>query len=176
VLCYFFLIEILYFYVANIQNFDKYSKFWVSALFCHYICTAYFFKFEQTQFFCCAIVISIKRVNQSQYVQLYFMQLTPSHWYLGKQEIFQKFEIICDFVSAICRDHSHLVCNRISDACTSNMIKFCDDPETCIHHSLECDGHIHCPDGSDEEETKCQVCPRDFGYPADKLKVDMSFI
>ncbi len=100
------------------------------------------------------------------------MQLTPSHWYLGKQVV----GVICYYLSGVCRDHSHLVCGQYSDACHTNQTIFCDDPEECIHHSLECDGYIHCFDGSDEEETKCQVCPRDFGYPADKLKVDMSFI
>jgi hypothetical protein len=70
-----------------------------------------------------------------------------------------------------CRDNSELVCEKNSDACASNQTKFCDSNETCIHHTLECDGYIHCPDRSDEEETKCKACPRDFGYPADKLKV-----
>ncbi len=70
-----------------------------------------------------------------------------------------------------CRDNSDVVCEPKSKACTSNLTKFCDSKETCIHHTLECDGYIHCSDGSDEEETKCQACPRDFGYPADKLKV-----
>ncbi len=70
-----------------------------------------------------------------------------------------------------CRDNSEVVCEKTSIACTSNLTKFCDSKETCVHHTLECDGYIQCPDGSDEEETKCKVCPRDFGYPANKLKV-----
>jgi len=74
--------------------------------------------------------------------------------------------------STLCRDNSDIVCDRYSDVCASNLTKFCDNNEICIHHTLECDGYIHCPDGSDEEETKCKVCPRDFGYPPDKLKVD----
>ena len=27
------------------------------------------------------------------------------------------------------------------------------------------------PDGSDEDEAKCKVCPRDFGFPDKKLKI-----
>jgi hypothetical protein len=99
------------------------------------------------------------------------VKLTPSHWYVVEKEL-DKDSRICYFVSDTCRDHSHIVCDQHLDACTSNLIKFCHNNETCIHPSLECDGYIHCPDGSDEEETKCKACPRDFGYPADKLKVD----
>jgi hypothetical protein len=82
----------------------------------------------------------------------------------------------CRGSSGTCKDNSDLVCEQNSEACTSNMTKFCDSKETCIHHTLECDGYIHCSDASDEEESKCQVCPRDFGYPAYKLKVDIVFI
>ncbi len=74
-------------------------------------------------------------------------------------------------LGSTCRDNSEVVCEPNSGACTSNLTKLCDSKETCIHHTLECDGYIHCSDGSDEEETKCGACPRDFGYPADKLKV-----
>jgi hypothetical protein len=73
-----------------------------------------------------------------------------------------------------CRDNSEVVCEPNSGACASNLTKFCDSRETCIHHTLECDGYIHCSDASDEEESKCRMCPRDFGYPADKLKVDLT--
>ncbi len=89
------------------------------------------------------------------------------------------FSVIpCSGVSetSSCRDNSNVVCDQNSDACTSNLTTYCDNSEICIHHSLECDGYIHCPDGSDEEETKCQACPRSFGYPTDKLKVAMSFV
>jgi hypothetical protein len=73
-----------------------------------------------------------------------------------------------------CKDNSEVVCKEYTKACTSNLTKLCDNDEFCIHHTLECDGYIHCRDVSDEDESKCRLCPRDFGYPADKLKVDLT--
>ncbi len=82
-------------------------------------------------------------------------------------------EYSCNFgAEIICRDNSEVVCEESSEACFTSQTKLCDNNETCIHHTLECDGYIHCSDGSDEEETKCKACPRDFGFPEDKLKVD----
>jgi len=44
---------------------------------------------------------------------------------------------------------------------------YCKDNITCLHQALVCDGYVHCPDGSDEDEDACKVCPRAFGHRSD---------
>jgi hypothetical protein len=92
--------------------------------------------------------------------------------YYESDESEEELEFSCTFgAEIICKDNSEVVCEESSEACFTRQTKLCDNNETCIHHTLECDGYIQCPDGSDEEETKCKACPRDFGYPEDKLKI-----
>ena len=64
-----------------------------------------------------------------------------------------------------CRDQSNKVGKEF---CQENDFRKCDDNETCIHQDLFCDGYIQCPDGSDEDASLCQSCPKTFGYPAGK--------
>ncbi len=46
----------------------------------------------------------------------------------------------------------------------------CKDESKYIEENLFCDGHVHCPDASDEDPNECGNCQRTFGYPADRKK------
>ena len=80
----------------------------------------------------------------------------------------------------ICKDNSQRICNFDGESgsftekfeeCKKVEMHWCTDNSTCIHNDLICDGYVHCQDGSDEEESLCANCPRDIGYPHEKLLV-----
>jgi len=68
-----------------------------------------------------------------------------------------------------CRDKSDFIYEKTTLCDKSYMIS-CHDNEYCIHKDMFCDGHVQCPDESDEETEICQKCPREFGYPSGKSK------
>ena len=78
---------------------------------------------------------------------------------------------ICDvYHEGICLDFSEVICNAsYSQGCNETAMYPCAEAQTCVHNSLVCDGHPHCPDESDESEEVCSQCPRTYGFPEEKL-------
>ena len=68
-----------------------------------------------------------------------------------------------------CRDKSNFIFDISHNMCknSGNTMWTCKDGGTCVHQGLVCDGYLHCPDGSDEDQTMCSQCPKQFGYPMD---------
>ena len=80
------------------------------------------------------------------------------------------FGMCVTVIDHACNDNSELVCQITDVFCKEGNVFHCADNSTCIHQDLVCDGHIHCPDGSDENEY-CKVCPRETGFPPKKLRI-----
>ncbi len=73
-----------------------------------------------------------------------------------------------------CADKSDFILTRDCDDEDLNKIVInctvSDVSSFCIHKDLQCDGHLNCPDGSDEDEAICGNCPRPFGHPTGNSK------
>lgn len=92
-------------------------------------------------------------------------------FYRYQRETFQ-----CSFDKTLeldgqCDDKSHFICKKSTGFCNQPFMKMCHDNDTCIHQDLFCDGYLHCPDESDEIQSVCGTCPREFGYPPGKLNL-----
>ena len=67
-------------------------------------------------------------------------------------------------------DFSEKICPLPNSFCNEPYMRACKDMKTCIHENLFCDGYTQCEDGSDENESICSKCPRQFGFPHQKLQ------
>ena len=77
----------------------------------------------------------------------------------------------CSNLNGLCKDKSQVICDSGWNVCRNSTMHLCADKSKCIHNDLMCDGYVHCPDGSDENESVCGSCPRNFGYPKDKIQL-----
>ena len=94
----------------------------------------------------------------------------------GRQERSLSFSEPCDDLKGSCRDKSEVICpedyfnyDLNSTSCEQHFMHKCKTLPVCIHQDLVCDGLIHCPDGSDEDDGTCSQCPKPFGHPSQKI-------
>jgi hypothetical protein len=71
-----------------------------------------------------------------------------------------------------CEDRSDWICtfDKEKGDCEEENIYLCKNKEYCLPQDVVCDGYDHCGDGSDEDPGLCKVCPRDFGFPSEKVQ------
>ena len=68
-----------------------------------------------------------------------------------------------------CIDRSdHFKC--MGSDCDPKDWVLCKEGVMCIHEGLICDGHNNCPEGSDEDQSVCEKCPRETGHPYGRSK------
>ena len=61
-----------------------------------------------------------------------------------------------------CEDMAHMICPGERPVCLQSDMFMCSNRAFCVHKDTVCNGHLNCPDGSDEHESHCGQCPNQF--------------